>query len=85
MPVRKITATEAVLALRRLGTASSASTIASSMSGLGHGEVTSRAVATALRVAVADGRVTCTYRRTTNKASYRFVRLAMRTFQGAAP
>jgi hypothetical protein len=66
----KITCADAVLALKKMGVASPAKNIAARLG------TDSRAVATALRGAVADGRVTIAYRR--GIGSYRFKRLSAR-------
>lgn len=70
-----ITGDQAVAALKNLGTASCAATIAGYLTMTLGGFVDSRAVATALRGPVDDGRVTLTWRRKAGRASYRFVRL----------
>lgn len=75
----KITTGDAVLALRALRTSHPARLIASYMNAHGFPGVDSRAVATALRGAVKDGRVTCNYRKRGADASWRFVRLTPRT------
>lgn len=64
-----ITGEQAVAALKQLGTAQSAASIANFLG------TDSRAVATALRRPVEDGRVSLSWRRKAGKASYRFVRL----------
>lgn len=66
----KITTADAVLALKKRGTAHHASALAADLG------CTSRAVATALRAAVADGRVTMRFtKQSAGAAFYRFVRL----------
>lgn len=69
----KITCEQVVLALKTLKTSSPASTVAAFM------KTTSRSVATALRAAVKDGRVSAHYRRPAKGQQkccmYRFVRL----------
>lgn len=69
---KRITVEQAVRALRSLGAAATAKAIAASMSDEA-GEVTSRAVATALRQPVSDGRVTINFKR--RVPTYRFIRL----------
>jgi hypothetical protein len=66
-----ITGEDVVLKLKRLRVSMSAKSIAQSM-GVAWG-IDSRAVATALRKPVKDGRVSCHYRK--GLAHYRFVRL----------
>lgn len=66
--MKRITTEDAVLALRARRTAHPASAIASDL------DVTSRAVATALRAAIKDGRVICRFKK--GAALYRFVRMA---------
>lgn len=72
----KITCEQAVLALKKLKTSSPATTIAPLLN------TDTRAVATALRAAVNDGRVSITYRRGAKgeqrRGFYRFVRLTPR-------
>lgn len=65
----KITAVDAVLELKRLGTATTARELAYYLG------TTSRAVATALRGPVKDGRIKITYHRKTQQATYRYLRL----------
>lgn len=66
--MKRITTEDAVRAIKARRTAHPASAIASDLG------VTSRAVATALRAAVKDGRVSCRFKSGT--ALYRFIRLA---------
>jgi len=68
----KITCKDAVLFLKKRGLSTTAESIALAMTHAGCA-TTSRAVATALRSAVNDGRVTITFRR--GRGFYRFVRL----------
>lgn len=70
-----ITGELCVLALKGLGHSSRAKTVAGYITSVLGVPTDSRAVATALRVPVSDGRVSCSYRRNTGVASYRFVRL----------
>lgn len=71
-----ITGDQVVAVLKQLGTAQTAASIAANMIG-----TDSRAVATALRQPVDDGRVSRTWRRSKQQASYRFVRLAAKAVQ----
>lgn len=64
-----ITGDQVVYTLKCIGKAQTAADIAT------HLGTDSRAVATALRQPVEDGRVARTWRRSKQKASYRFVRL----------
>lgn len=71
----KITTTDVLQALKMIGRSSTAEFIATYMAHeRGFGDVTSRAVATAMRMPVADGRATITYRK--GRGWYRFVRMA---------
>ncbi len=70
---RPITTLDAVVATKMLAHSTTAKNIAADMSERTGAAITSRAVATALRAAVADGRVTLTYRK--GRGFYRFVRL----------
>jgi len=70
----RITAEQAVLALKAIGLSSSAKVIAERMG------TDSRAVATAMRGAVADGRVSIAYGKSV--ARYRFKRLTPKPAEG---
>lgn len=72
----KITCDQAVRALKELGTSSPAKNIAARL------DTDSRAVATALRQAVKDGRVSWSFKE--GIAFYRFVRLTPTTERPAA-
>ena len=67
MSPQKITCEDAVLCLKRFGLSWPAKTIGAAM------KTDARAVATALRMAVKDGRVKITYRKSIG--FYRFIRL----------
>lgn len=71
----KITTQDAVLAAKFFRSSQPAAALAGYLSKQKGGPVTSRAVATALREAVSDGRVKINYPKGLQVATYRFVRL----------
>jgi antitoxin component of RelBE/YafQ-DinJ toxin-antitoxin module len=76
---RRITGDDVVRALKRLRKSSDAKQIAAAL-----GIDDTRAVATAARRPVKDGRITINYRGRSNAATYRFVRIAAQQQGGRA-
>lgn len=80
---KKVTTADVVLALKAMRVSSTAASIAAHIAGNQPDTVTSRAIATALRQATEDGRVSITYRK--GRGYYRFKRLSPKVEPAPVP